>query len=181
VSGNSTPKPDAQEHGNTLRGNALRRALTGEVPNTLTPWEWEEWYKEHGVPEAFTDNSGEENTDVLFYDGHCPLCRREVAWLQRCSRPGLSFADIHAMEDGSGPPREELLRSLHLRKADGSMLRGLEANVAMWQHTAFGLPWRLLTLPGVRVIASRVYDLWARRRYRRLYACAVTTARRGAG
>ena len=36
----------------SLRGNALRRATARQVPTTLTPFEWEEWYQENGVPES---------------------------------------------------------------------------------------------------------------------------------
>ena len=38
---------------NSLRGNAMRRARSGDVPRTLTPWEWHEWYSEHGMPQEF--------------------------------------------------------------------------------------------------------------------------------
>lgn len=34
----------------SLRGKSLRRALQAEVPRTLTPYEWEQWYAQHGVP-----------------------------------------------------------------------------------------------------------------------------------
>jgi hypothetical protein len=34
----------------SLRAQSLRRATSGEAPRTLTPFEWEEWYAEHGVP-----------------------------------------------------------------------------------------------------------------------------------
>ena len=112
-----------------------------------------------------------DNTDVLFFDGACPLCRREVALLRRLSRPTLAFSDLHTAEGGDLPSRDQLLRSLHLRRANGEMLKGLTANVAMWQHTAFGLPWRILTLPGIRGIANWLYERWAVRRYRRLYGC----------
>ncbi|MFT4822795.1 MAG: hypothetical protein ACJAUG_001124 [Halioglobus sp.] len=36
----------------SLRGKSLQRALGEEVPKTLTPYEWQEWYKLHGVPEG---------------------------------------------------------------------------------------------------------------------------------
>ena len=36
----------------SLRGQALRRAVQAELPKTLTPYEWEQWYAEHGVPRA---------------------------------------------------------------------------------------------------------------------------------
>ncbi|MEH6588126.1 MAG: DUF3429 domain-containing protein [Halioglobus sp.] len=37
---------------NSLRAKSLGRALAGDVPKTLTPHEWEQWYAEHGVPEG---------------------------------------------------------------------------------------------------------------------------------
>lgn len=33
---------------NSLRAKALRRAMSGKTPRTLTPWEWEEWYAANG-------------------------------------------------------------------------------------------------------------------------------------
>ena len=35
----------------SLRGNSLRRALNGKLPRTMTPFEWEQWYSEKGIPE----------------------------------------------------------------------------------------------------------------------------------
>ena len=35
----------------SLRAKALARATTPAVPRTLTPFEWEQWYARHGVPE----------------------------------------------------------------------------------------------------------------------------------
>ena len=112
-------------------------------------------------------------TDTLFYDAGCPLCRREVDILRSLAGPGLVFQDIHAAEDDGLPSREALLKSLHLLRANGEMLTGLTANVAVWQHTRFGLPWRLLLLPLIRPPAERAYDAWAKRRYARLYGCAL--------
>ncbi len=39
-----------QEQDNSLRGKALERAAGQQVPKTLTPWEWQQWYEEHGQP-----------------------------------------------------------------------------------------------------------------------------------
>lgn len=36
---------------NSLRGAAIRRAETQPLPKTLTPYEWQQWYAEHGVPQ----------------------------------------------------------------------------------------------------------------------------------
>ena len=39
------------EQDNSLHGKALARATHGQLPKTLTPWEWQQWYAEHGQPE----------------------------------------------------------------------------------------------------------------------------------
>lgn len=38
----------------SLDAKAYERAMSGKVPRTMTPWEWEQWYAEHGKPESFT-------------------------------------------------------------------------------------------------------------------------------
>lgn len=44
---------EKEERSNTsLRSHALHRALEQHVPKTLTPYEWEQWYLEHGVPDS---------------------------------------------------------------------------------------------------------------------------------
>ena len=47
-----------EEKDNSLRGKSLERAVQGKTPKTLTPWEWLEWYEEHGVPESHQSASG---------------------------------------------------------------------------------------------------------------------------
>jgi predicted DCC family thiol-disulfide oxidoreductase YuxK len=123
---------------------------------------------------SLSDTLPDTLSDTLFYDASCPLCRREVALLQRIARPTLAFQDLHTARNKSLPSREALLQSLHLQRASGEMVTGLAANVAVWQHTRFGAPWRLLMLPGIRALAERAYDSWARRRYARLYGCALS-------
>lgn len=34
----------------SLRSSALNRAMDAKTPRTLTPYEWEQWYAQHGVP-----------------------------------------------------------------------------------------------------------------------------------
>ncbi len=110
------------------------------------------------------------SADTLYYDGACPLCTAEMARLGKLCDDGLDLRDIHTMTpDPDLPDREKLLRNLHLRRADGRILTGIDANVAAWQHTRLGFLWRWLRWPLVRPIADAAYRLWAERRYRRLY------------
>jgi len=109
--------------------------------------------------------------DILFYDGHCFLCMAEMEKLQQVKGTSLSLVDIHGISEGGDlPDRRTLLETLHLRKADGSLLTGLDANVAAWQHTRYAARWRLLQLPLVRQVAQMAYRLWAGWRYNRLYS-----------
>jgi len=41
-----------QQQDNSLQGKALQRACEDVTPRTLTPYEWEQWYAEHGIPES---------------------------------------------------------------------------------------------------------------------------------
>ena len=111
--------------------------------------------------------------DILFYDGRCPLCRREIRALERLQTGQLAFSDIHEPSETATPlpAREQLLRRLHLLRADGSWAVGLEANVRAWSHTAFGWLFRPLLWPGIRTIAKAIYERWADRRYERRYVC----------
>lgn len=34
----------------SLRAKSLARARSAALPTTLTPYEWEQWYAQHGVP-----------------------------------------------------------------------------------------------------------------------------------
>ncbi|MEH6518264.1 MAG: hypothetical protein V7742_16435 [Halioglobus sp.] len=44
---------DKDESSDTsLRAKTLERALEEKIPTTLTPYEWQQWYAEHGVPDS---------------------------------------------------------------------------------------------------------------------------------
>ena len=106
--------------------------------------------------------------DTLYYDGQCPLCRTEMEKLGRLADASLELVDIHET-DMDAETRLTMLRVLHLRTASGEVLQGLDANVAAWQHTRWGLLFRWMRWPLVGWFADRVYAVWADRRFRRLY------------
>ncbi len=111
------------------------------------------------------------NKDTLYYDGRCPLCSAEMSKLKQRAGNGLQMVDIHKLaDDTSLPARSTMLERLHMQTQDGSMLIGLDANVAAWQHTRIGFLWRWLRWPLVKPVVDFVYNGWARVRYRRLYS-----------
>jgi predicted DCC family thiol-disulfide oxidoreductase YuxK len=111
----------------------------------------------------------EDKHAILYYDGACPLCSTEIDRLRAASDGSLRTLDIHALAPGECEDVDQLLRTLHYVSPTGDRLVGLDANVAAWQHTRWGFAFRWLRWPLVRSIASRVYDVWARWRYRRMY------------
>lgn len=114
--------------------------------------------------------TGDADKDTLYYDGACPLCRREMNVLAKKSDDRLSLVDIHSLKElPADMSRHDLLKVLHLQKADGQWLTGADANVAAWQSTPRGKWLRWMRWPGLRWVVDTVYSWWAQRRYDRLY------------
>lgn len=69
----------------------------------------------------------------VWFDGDCPLCRREIALMRRLDRRGaIIFTDV---ADGQGAcpiDRQALLARFHARE-DGVLLSGAAAFAAMWR------------------------------------------------
>lgn len=103
---------------------------------------------------------------VAFYDGGCPLCRREIEHYRRIDRAGrVCWVDItrdaerlrlHALTP------EQAMRSFHVLDINGRWRRGVAGFVELWSH----LPYyrRLASL--VRVLRltgplEPVYRRWA--------------------
>ena len=106
--------------------------------------------------------------EKLFYDGACPLCNTEVSQLKKLADNNLQLINVHDM-DVAACDVEPLLRVLHYQKADGVMLKGLDANVAAWQHTPLAFFWKWLRWPFIRRITDCIYLAWADLRFKRLY------------
>lgn len=79
---------------------------------------------------------------TLFVDRDCPLCAREVRWLERHADPArLLLVDINAADfDASGLGRDltQLRRRLHARSASGVWLTGVDATYWSWRLAGHG-------------------------------------------
>jgi predicted DCC family thiol-disulfide oxidoreductase YuxK len=110
---------------------------------------------------------------VLYYDGLCPLCEKEMRVLRRWKSDTLQLVDIHAT-DLSEDEKTKRLKVLHLELSPGNYLLGVEASVAAWSYTSFGwllrpLQWRFLA-----PLVQGIYARWAKQRYEKLYGCAAS-------
>jgi predicted DCC family thiol-disulfide oxidoreductase YuxK len=106
---------------------ALRPPATAETPQALP-----------STQTCATPPAGEPDAAALtvYYDGSCPVCSREIAAYRRqdCTA-GWAFVDVAADAGPAlGPDltRDAAMARMHVRRADGTLLRGAAAFVEMW-------------------------------------------------
>jgi predicted DCC family thiol-disulfide oxidoreductase YuxK len=107
---------------------------------------------------------------VLYYDGKCPLCAKEMRHLRRLKSDSLNLVDIHALELDA-EIKQERLQVLHLELENGEFVTGVDASVRAWRYTRVG--WLLAPLRWAifKPVVDWVYAKWAQRRYDKLYGC----------
>ena len=111
--------------------------------------------------------------DTLYFDGSCPLCRREMTHLAALKSDELVLQDIHELRDNAAlPDKASMLQSLHLRK-NGDWVTGIDANIAAWQYTRIGFFWRWLSWPVIKPVAAWAYTVWATHRYAKRYPAST--------
>lgn len=113
----------------------------------------------------------------VFYDGDCPFCRREIAWMMR--RPGaatIQFTDLARpgfAPQSYGTTRQRLMAEIHGRLPDGSWITGVE--VFRLTYAAIGHTW-LVALSRLPIVSSAIelgYRWFARYRLRLTGRCAT--------
>src|SRR5215218_5555139 len=103
-------------------------------------------------PPLSTNMSGDHDIEV-FFDGGCPLCRREINLLRRRDRHRrICFTDIDADAfdpAAVGKTRDDLMAEIHGRLPDGSVITGVE--VFRRLYSAVGFRWLVAPtrLPGI--------------------------------
>jgi predicted DCC family thiol-disulfide oxidoreductase YuxK len=90
----------------------------------------------------------------VYYDGDCPLCRREIRWLQkRDPQQRVLFTDLASpsfSEQAAGKSYAELMGRIHGKRAEGSWLEGIDLFAEL--YCLCGLP-RLAGLMKNRLLA----------------------------
>lgn len=107
----------------------------------------------------------------VLYDGDCPLCLREVRFLERRDRGRrrIDFEDIAAPGFDAGRyglDQERVMGRIHGVLPDGRIVDGVE--VFRRAYAAVGLGWLLAPTrwPGLRRLADAAYRVFARNRLR---------------
>jgi ubiquinone biosynthesis monooxygenase Coq7 len=102
----------------------------------------------------------------VMFDGSCPLCRREVGVYRNLtpSEP-IQWVDVSdsLLTLPAGIERAQFMRRFHVRTADGALVSGAAAFVALWR-TLPGWRWigRIGALPGVTPVLEIAYRCFLR-------------------
>lgn len=105
----------------------------------------------------------------VFFDGQCPLCRREIELLRRFDRKGhVRFTDIAdpAFDAGAiARTHEELMARIHGRDVDtGVLVEGVEVFRRLYAAVGFGPLVALTRLPPVAWALDHAYRWFAKNR-----------------
>jgi len=121
-------------------------------------------------------NSGDYDIEV-FFDGGCPLCRREINVLRRWDRWGkIRFTDISSPDFQAaavGMTDAALMAQMHGRLPDGTWLQGVEVFRRMYAAVGFGPLVFLSRLPLISHVLDWGYALFARHRLRLTGRCTA--------
>lgn len=93
---------------------------------------------------------------VVFYDGNCPLCRREIGHYRAIDRGGaIEWLDLHRSGErlrAAGITHDQAMARLHVIDPDGgaggTIVSGVPGFLAIWRR-----------LPGYRHLATLVSAL----------------------
>lgn len=115
----------------------------------------------------------------VFHDGACPLCRREIAFLQRLDRrQRVLFTDIALPSFDPGPvgrTHAELMARIHGRTSDGSLVEGVEVFRQLYAAVGFGVLVAITRLPPLSWALDAGYRWFARNRLRLTGRCSTDT------
>ncbi len=96
----------------------------------------------------------------VFYDGACPVCRREIAVYRKIPRlGGVTWTDVSDPDVVlQGLDRETALRRMHVLRANGEIASGAMAFTAIWRNLP-ALRWlaRLAEVPPFAQMAELAY------------------------
>jgi ubiquinone biosynthesis monooxygenase Coq7 len=104
--------------------------------------------------QAKLETSPVDTTLTVYFDGGCPLCRREIAfWQRRRGADAIDWVNIDTLPGSHVRPdltKEDAMVRFHVSKPDGRLLSGAAAFAALWSVLpATRIAGRIMALPGI--------------------------------
>jgi predicted DCC family thiol-disulfide oxidoreductase YuxK len=111
----------------------------------------------------------------VFFDGECPLCAKEIAFVRRLDRSSrVLFTDIAApgFDAASiGRTQDDLMARIQARNPDGSFIEGVEVFRRMYAAVGLSPLVALTRLPGITQLLDAGYRWFAKNRLRLTGRC----------
>lgn len=106
---------------------------------------------------------------TIFFDGGCPLCKREVDFLQSKNQKGyLSFIDINSsdfsLDFKFGISYKQAMERIHAVKSDGSVIKDIKVFQEAYSLIGLGWIYAPTKLPILDKFIEFLYGLWAKYR-----------------
>lgn len=103
----------------------------------------------------------------LLYDGACPLCMREVNFLQKrdAGRGLINFVDIacdrYDPEENGGIDFATAMGRIHAIRADGKIIKNVEVFRQIYETLGMGWIYAATKWPLVGPVVDALYGIWA--------------------
>mgnify|MGYP002884222437 FL=1 len=106
---------------------------------------------------------------TIFFDGGCPLCKREVDFLQSRNQKGyLRFIDINRSDFSSdlkfGITYKKAMERIHALKSDGSIIKDIKVFQEAYDLIGLGWIYAPTKLPIFNKLFELIYGVWAKYR-----------------
>ena len=119
-------------------------------------------------------DAGSNAVIEVFFDGDCPLCRKEINLLRRLDRRHkirfTNIADPHFVPP-PGQSFQDLMDEIHGRLPDGSWVTGVEVFRRLYGAVSCNCLMAPTRLPGVSHLLDWGYRLFAKNRLRLTGRC----------
>ena len=104
----------------------------------------------------------------LLFDGDCPFCKREIAWMAKRDQKGyLAFEDIASPNFNPasyGLTQEDVMGVIHGVLYDGRIIKKIEVFIEAYRLLGLGWLMAPLSWPVIHSIANIAYEIFARYR-----------------
>jgi len=106
---------------------------------------------------------------TIFFDGGCPLCKREVDFLKSKNHRGcINFIDINSsdfsLDIKYGFTYKQAMERIHALKSDGSVIKDIKVFQEAYSLIGLGWIYAPTKLPILDKIIEFIYGVWAKYR-----------------
>lgn len=114
------------------------------------------------------------STTCVFYDGACPLCRREISLYKHLAKKDGSENDIDWIDisnsqdelDAEGIIYEDAMRLIHIKDSSGVHQVGLNGVLTLWNKLPYyrQIARFIRCFPQAHPMLARLYEFFAKHR-----------------